>query len=148
VGSLKTRGYEDPSQDFCLTFGSDDVAQLQHNYPFLKTLVGALNHAGVPILAGTDSGWVQTVPGLAMHRELEDLVQAGLTPFEALESATIVPARFRARTANTKQIASVCLRGRWFPKSDLDCMLEDLPSSTATINVLPKTPSPAIRNRP
>ena len=147
---------KDPSQDFYLTFGSDEVAELHRNYPFLKTLVGALNHASVPILAGTDSGWVQSVPGLALHEELGDLVQAGLTPFEALESATIVPARFlrgdrefgtieegkvadlvlvRANPleniANTKQIAGVCLRGRWFPKSDLDRMLEDLRTSYA-----------------
>jgi imidazolonepropionase-like amidohydrolase len=52
-------------------------------------LVGALHKAGVPIVAGTD----QTVPGHSLHREIELYVQAGLTPLEAIQSATIVPAR-------------------------------------------------------
>ena len=52
-------------------------------------IVGALHHAGVPIVAGTD----QTVPGHSLHRELELYVQAGFTPIEAIQAATIVPAR-------------------------------------------------------
>ena len=51
--------------------------------------IGALHHAGVPIVAGTDVG----VPGHTLHRELELYVKAGLTPLEAIEAATIVPAR-------------------------------------------------------
>jgi len=43
----------------------------------------------VPIVAGTD----QAVPGHSLHRELELYVQAGFTPMEALQAATIVPAR-------------------------------------------------------
>src|SRR5215831_305205 len=46
-----------------------------------------LHHAGVPILAGSD----QVVPGSSLHRELELLVQAGLSPLEAIRSATILP---------------------------------------------------------
>ena len=52
-------------------------------------LVRVLHQAGVPIVAGTD----QTVPGHSLHRELELYVRAGFTPMEALQSATIVPAR-------------------------------------------------------
>ena len=52
-------------------------------------VVGALHKAGVPIVAGTD----QAVPGHSLHRELELYVQAGMTPMEAIRSATIVPAR-------------------------------------------------------
>jgi len=52
-------------------------------------IVGALHHAGVPIVAGTD----QTVPGHSLHREIELYVQAGFTPMEAIQAATIVPAR-------------------------------------------------------
>ena len=55
----------------------------------LVEVVGALHKAGVPIVAGTD----QAVPGHSLHRELELYVQAGLTPMEAIRSATIVPAR-------------------------------------------------------
>jgi imidazolonepropionase-like amidohydrolase len=52
-------------------------------------VVGALHRAGVPIVAGTD----QAVPGHSLHREVELYVQAGFTPMEAIQSATIVPAR-------------------------------------------------------
>ena len=52
-------------------------------------ITGALQHAGVPIVAGTDVG----VPGHTLHRELELYVKAGLTPLEAIQAATIVPAR-------------------------------------------------------
>ncbi len=52
-------------------------------------VLGALYKSGVPIVAGTD----QAVPGHSLHRELELYVQAGMTPMEAIQSATIVPAR-------------------------------------------------------
>jgi imidazolonepropionase-like amidohydrolase len=52
-------------------------------------LIGLLHRAGVPIVAGTD----QAVPGHSLHRELELYVEAGFTPMEALQAATIVPAR-------------------------------------------------------
>jgi len=51
--------------------------------------VRAMHRAGIPIVAGTD----QTVPGHSLHRELELYVRAGFTPMEALQSATLVPAR-------------------------------------------------------
>lgn len=52
-------------------------------------LLGALHRAGVPIVAGTD----QSIPGFSVYRELELYVQAGFTPMEALQAATIIPAR-------------------------------------------------------
>lgn len=55
----------------------------------LLKLVGALHHAGVPIVAGTDVG----VPAHTLYRELELYVKAGMTPLEAIQSATITPAR-------------------------------------------------------
>jgi len=51
-------------------------------------IVGALHHAGIPVVAGTD----QAVPGHSLHREIELYVQAGFTPMEAIQAATIVPA--------------------------------------------------------
>lgn len=55
----------------------------------LVKLVGGLHRAGVPVVAGTDVG----VPGHTLHRELELYVKAGFTPLEAIQAATITPAR-------------------------------------------------------
>jgi imidazolonepropionase-like amidohydrolase len=52
-------------------------------------LVKALHDAGVPVVVGTDEG----IPGHSVHREIELYVEAGFTPLEALQAATIVPAR-------------------------------------------------------
>ena len=52
-------------------------------------IVGALHKAGITIVAGTD----QTVPGYSLYREIELYAQAGFTPMEAIQAATIVPAR-------------------------------------------------------
>jgi imidazolonepropionase-like amidohydrolase len=51
--------------------------------------IGALHKAGVAIVPGTDTGLV----GYGLHRELELYVDAGMTPLEAIQSATIVSAR-------------------------------------------------------
>ena len=55
----------------------------------LLKITGALHRAGVPIVAGTDVG----VPGHTLHRELELYVKAGMTPLEAIQAASITPAR-------------------------------------------------------
>ncbi|MFI7067790.1 amidohydrolase family protein [Kribbella sp. NPDC050124] len=52
----------------------------------------ALHEAGVPLLAGTDATPFAPFHGESMHRELELLVQAGLTNEQALAAATSVPA--------------------------------------------------------
>jgi imidazolonepropionase-like amidohydrolase len=52
-------------------------------------ITGALHRAGLTIVAGTD----QVVPGHSLRREIELYVQAGFTPMEAIQAATIVPAR-------------------------------------------------------
>lgn len=53
--------------------------------------VAALHAAGVPILAGSDAPNPGTTHGASIHRELELLVRAGLTPVEALRAATAAP---------------------------------------------------------
>jgi hypothetical protein len=62
-------------------------------YDVAAQTVKALTAAGVPILAGSDAPNPGTSHGAALHRELQLLVQAGLTPVQALASATSVTAR-------------------------------------------------------
>jgi imidazolonepropionase-like amidohydrolase len=57
-------------------------------------LAGALAKAGVPMLAGTDLPNAVLVPGYSLVRELEVMVAAGATPFQALVAATAAPALF------------------------------------------------------
>ena len=63
------------------------------NYAAAEEAVRQLRDAGVPILAGTDAGNPGTSHGAALHRELELLVHAGLSPMQALAAATSIPAR-------------------------------------------------------
>jgi imidazolonepropionase-like amidohydrolase len=55
----------------------------------MEATVRLLHQAGVPIVAGTD----QAVPGFSLDREVELYVQVGFTPMEAIQAATLVPAR-------------------------------------------------------
>ena len=57
-------------------------------------MIGRMHQQGVPIGAGTDTPIGYALPGYSLHTELERLVDAGLSPLEALHSATIRPAEF------------------------------------------------------
>lgn len=70
--------------------GQDRTASIDGN---VKATLSSLAKAGVPILAGTDSGNPATWYGISMHRELELLVNAGLTPTQALTAAMSAPAK-------------------------------------------------------
>ncbi|PAP77255.1 CIA30 family protein [Rubrivirga marina] len=59
--------------------------------------VRALHRAGVPVLAGTDAGALGTVQGFSLHHELALLVEAGLTPREAVAAATTEAGAFLGR---------------------------------------------------
>ena len=78
-----------------------DVVNLRTPFPKFPTdlkleyadeAVQQLKAAGVPLLAGTDAGNPGTSHGVSLHREMELLVNAGLTPTEALTAATATPA--------------------------------------------------------
>ena len=57
-------------------------------------LTNRMHDASVPFGAGTDVPINLSVPGYSLHSELDYLVRAGMTPMEALEAATLVPAKF------------------------------------------------------
>jgi Amidohydrolase family len=67
----------------------DKAAVADERWRAVKATLRALHAAGIPIVAGTD----QTIPGYSLHRELELYVEAGFTPLEALQAATITAAR-------------------------------------------------------
>lgn len=67
----------------------EEVADRNAMFERFVALVGELHRRGVPIVAGTDIA----VPGHSLHRELELYVKAGFTPMEAIQAATVVPAR-------------------------------------------------------
>ena len=71
------------------------------------SLVPQMQAAGVPILAGSDSGPFNSFiyPGASLQEELVLLVQAGLTPLQALQAATINGARFMGVAERTVAIA-------------------------------------------
>ena len=74
-------------------------ADYRASFRKMMALASALNRAGVPIVAGTDGS------GLELVRELELYVQAGLTPAEALQAATITPARLVKADGVTGSVA-------------------------------------------
>src|SRR6202453_1875783 len=110
----------------------------------------AMFRAGVPFLAGTDTAaGVHIFPGFSLHQELALFVQAGLTPLQALQTATLKPAKFMNRLAdlgtvergkladlvlldanplddiaNTQRIRAVVLAGRYLDRTELDRMLK------------------------
>ena len=67
----------------------DQAKKYRPVFESMKSLVKALYDKGIPVVAGTDMGF----PGWSLHRELELYVEAGLTPMQAIQTATIVPAR-------------------------------------------------------
>ena len=111
-------------------------------------LVVMMQRAGVGILAGTDLANAYLYPGFSLHDELAILVEAGLTPMEALQTATRNPARFLGREKevgtvqqgkladlvlldndplanihNTTKIRAVVANGRLYDRTALDQML-------------------------
>ncbi len=119
-------------------------------YPTVLQVLQEMHAAGVPLLAGSDLGVLLIFPGSSLHRELELLVEeAGLTPMEALQSATRDPVEFMglgdslgtiepgkvadlvlleadplADITNTRRIAAVIQEGRFYSREDLDRVQE------------------------
>jgi imidazolonepropionase-like amidohydrolase len=59
-----------------------------------RELLKALHDAGVPIVLGSDAPQVFNVPGFSLHHELALIVEAGLSPYEALRTGTVHAAEF------------------------------------------------------
>ncbi|MYF68826.1 MAG: amidohydrolase family protein [Proteobacteria bacterium] len=59
-----------------------------------RRLIKELHDAGVPVLLGTDSPQVFSVPGFSIHREMQVMVESGLTPYQVLHAGTVAVADF------------------------------------------------------
>jgi hypothetical protein len=123
------------------------VLNLRAALDFQRNLVRALHEAGVPLLVGSDAPAAGVVPGYALHDELRNLVEAGLTPYEALVAGTRNAATYLGKDdfgtvevgkradlvlleanplddiKNTQRITGVMARGRWFGEADLRNLL-------------------------
>ena len=130
-------------------FNSDDLATRKRFVEKELEVVNAMHRAGIPFLAGTDTPpGVYLFPGFSLHEELQRFVAAGFTPLEALQTATLNPAKFlgmddrlgtieKGKLAdlvlldanplddirNTQKIAAVIVNGRYLSRHDLDKML-------------------------
>jgi imidazolonepropionase-like amidohydrolase len=130
-------------------FNTDDLATRKAFVAKELEVVNAMHHAGIPFLAGTDTPpGVYIFPGFSLHEELQRFVAAGFTPMEALQTATLNPAKFlgldkelgtieKGKLAdlvlldanplddisNTQKISAVIVNGRFLSRVDLDKML-------------------------
>lgn len=137
----------DPSKAYGETAAEFTLAK--EEFETERQIVGVMQQSGAGILAGTDTLNPFIFPGFSLHDELGFLVQAGLLPIEALQAATLNPARFMGREkdlgtieagkladmvllyanplddiSNTKKIWAVIYNGKLYPREALDQMLE------------------------
>ena len=90
--------WRDVTEKFLETYPASDRAIMKRGYAFSLKLVKMLDEEGVSMLAGSDasgSGW--EVPGIALHREFEELAKAGLTPLRVLQMTTSDASDFLGR---------------------------------------------------
>ncbi len=114
-----------------------------------KQLLQALNDGGVRILMGTDSPQIFSIPGFSIHREMQAMVEAGMTPYEVLQSGTKNVGEYFQRqdafgtvavgkradlilvngnpledVGHVADRAGVMVRGRWLTESEIQQRLE------------------------
>jgi imidazolonepropionase-like amidohydrolase len=112
--------------------------------------VKGMNDAGVSFMAGTDATAPDVFPGFSLHEDIAFLVEAGFTPMQALQAATLRPAEFLGQSEtqgtiqagkradlvlldanpldnihNTEKIRAVIVNGRLLERADLDALLAE-----------------------
>src|SRR5437016_4393905 len=153
--SWKNKTWKRFTEEITQGYGADDLTIRKRFVEKELEVVGMLHKAGVPFLAGTDTpAGVHIFPGYSLHEELQRYVAAGSTPLEALQTATLNPARFLGMEdqlgtvekgkladlvllsanplegiANTQKVAGVVSNGHYFSRGDLDKMLTRVEAS-------------------
>jgi tetratricopeptide (TPR) repeat protein len=167
IPKAERKSWELKNDPFVSSNTAEDWAIEKKVYQKELEIVGAMRRAGVKFLAGTDAGGPFCFAGFSLHDELGLLIQAGLTPMEALQTATYNSAKFLGLTdslgtveagkiadlvlldadpiediSNTRKIAAVVVGGKYYPRSSLDDMLakiEVLANQTPIAEVMLKT---------
>lgn len=128
-----------------------DATRAERYLELRRALILALHEAGAGLLLGSDAPQWWNVPGFSARRELELMVAAGLTPYEALRTGTVAPAEYFGETdrwgtiaegrsadlvlldasplddiSNLWAQAGVMVRGRWLPREEIDRRLEEI----------------------
>jgi imidazolonepropionase-like amidohydrolase len=145
---------------------SIEIAKREDLWKFQFEMLKALVRTNTPIIAGTDYPNPWTFPGFSLHDELEMYVEAGMSPLQALQTATLNPSKLmknekigtvkKGNLASlvllnqnpledinaVRAIESVVLRGKIYKRDALDSMLENtirragLPDASVLIDKL------------
>ena len=132
-------------------FGPEKAPGIFARHALLQKLTKAFDSAGVKLLVGTDGLNTGVVPGWSAHDELQELVDAGLSPYHALRAGTanasaflgsspcigqvrvgcvadllLLDANPLSNIGNTRRIAGVMVRGQWLSRRELDRILESM----------------------
>ncbi|MDX1639384.1 MAG: amidohydrolase family protein [Balneolaceae bacterium] len=116
-----------------------------------REIIAALHDAGAGLLLGSDAPQIFNVPGFSLHRELQYIVEAGLTPREAIQTGTVNVARYLddqrnsgtieegkvadmmlleanplADIGNTGTITGVMYRGNWLGQEEIENRLQSI----------------------
>lgn len=142
----------EPTQDFRLnSLTRDDFVCLRKRAEVGRQIVKGLHEGGARLLLGTDFANPWVVPGVSLHEELQNFVDAGLSPYEAIKAGTSDAAEFLHQpnefgrvaiglradlvlldanplqsVGNIRRRSGLMLRGRWLPEAQLQDRLNRL----------------------
>ncbi|MFD0797220.1 amidohydrolase family protein [Maribacter chungangensis] len=131
----------------------ESLARLEKELEWQKKITLLLHKQGVPLMAGSDT-YGLFLPGFSLHHELELIRDSGLSNYETLKTATVVPARYLntislsgtvsegkladlvlldknplENISNTRTISGVMIKGQWIDREKLDNLLLEVENS-------------------
>lgn len=123
---------------------------------FQRPFTKVFHDKGGQLMTGTDALMPRLVAGFALHQELHELVDVGLTPYEALRTSTTIPYEYLGESkdsgtievgkrtdlilldanplehiSNASRIAGVMMRGRWIAKAEIDRRMREIAGAAA-----------------
>lgn len=157
------KNFWDYRKDFRFkTWTAKDFEQSRKEFELKCKIIPLIHKAGIPLLAGTDFPNPHCYIGFGIHDELEWMVKSGLSPAEALKTATINPAKYfncvatqgsvavnkkaslvllsknpLENISNTKTIEMVLVNGKVFTSAELKLMLEGVKKAVASTHQPP-----------